>query len=206
MVAAALKHGQSSEPLARLALVVDDLLRATAQPGRPVSASQRAVLLRQIADGLTSAELAPRHVEREVADLIAVLRDPPPPEQAGPEWEEAGETMPASMAMELHAGLPTVPLDLGSVDTAAGPAAWVDALPAGARCRLFLDGAWSTARLRWVSPSRNLYVFTSRHGRCSHSLTRRMLQKLRHAGLATRIESGHLLAQAIDTLTADTLG
>lgn len=206
MVAAAVKHGQSSEPLARLASIVDDLLSATAQPGRPVSASRRAVLLRQIADGLASAELAPRHVKREVAELIAVLRDPPPPEHAGPEWEEAAETMPVSMAMELHAGLPTVPLDLGSVDTAAGPAAWVDTLPAGARCRLFLDGAWSTARLRWVSPSRNLYVFTSRHGRRTHSLTRRMLQKLRHAALATRIESGHLLAQAIDTLTADTLG
>lgn len=206
MVAAAVKHGQSSAQLTRLALVVDDLLRATAQPGRPVSAPQRAVLLRQIADGLAQADLAPRHVEREVGDLIAVLRDPPAPEDTGPTWEEAAETMPASMAMELHAGLPTVPLDLGSVDTAAGPAAWVDALPAGARCRLFLGGTWTTARLRWVSPSRNLFVFSSRHGRRSHSLTRRMLQKLRHAGLATRIESGHLLAQAIDTLTSDTLG
>ncbi len=206
MVAAAAKHGQSSEPLARLALVVDDLLRATAHPGRPVSAPQRAVLLRQIADGLAQAELAPRHVEREVADLLAVLRDPPPPEDIGPTWEEAAETMPASMAMELHAGLPTVPLDLGGVDTAAGPAAWVDALQAGARCRLFLGGTWSTARLRWVSPSRNLFVFSCRHGNRSHSLTRRMLHKLRHAGLATRIESGHLVALAIDTLTADTLG
>jgi len=206
MVGAALKHGQSSEQLARLALVVDDLIRATAQPGRPVSAPQRAVLLRQIADGLAQAELAPRHVETEVADLIAVLRDPPPPEDAGVAWEEPAETMPASMAMELHAGLPTVPLDIGTVDTAAGPAAWVDALDAGCRCRLFLEGTWMTARLRWVSPTRNLFVFSSRHGRRSHSLTRRMLQKLRHAGLATRIENGVLLAQAIDTLTADTLG
>jgi hypothetical protein len=206
MVGAALKHGQSSEQLARLALVVDDLIRATAQPGRPVSASQRAVLLRQIAEGLAQAELAPRHLETEVADLIAVLRNPPPPEDTGVAWEEPAETMPASMAMELHAGLPTVPLDIGTVDTAAGPAAWVDALEAGMRCRLFLEGTWMTARLRWVSPARNLFVFSSRHGRRSHSLTRRMLQKLRHAGLATRIENGALLAQAIDTLTADTLG
>lgn len=206
MVGAALRHGQASEQLARLALVVDDLIRATAQPGRPVSPSQRAVLLRQIADGLKQAELEPRHIETEVADLIAVLRDPPPPEDAGGAWEEPAETMPASMAMELHAGLPTVPLDIGTVDTAAGPAAWVDALQVGCRCRLFLEGTWMTARLRWASPSRNLYVFSSRHGRRSHSLTRRMLQKLRHAGLATRIENGVLLAQAIDTLTADTLG
>jgi Protein of unknown function (DUF1631) len=206
MVGAALKHGQSSEQLARLALVVDDLIRATAQPGRPVSAPQRAVLLRQIADGLAQAELAPRHIETEVADLIAVLRDPPPPEDAAGAWDEPAETMPASMAMELHAGLPTVPLDIGSVDSAAGPAAWVDGLPSGCRCRLFLEGTWMTARLRWVSPTRNLFVFSSRHGRRSHSLTRRMLQKLRHAGLATRVENGMLLAQAIDTLTADTLG
>jgi hypothetical protein len=206
MAGAALRHGQSSEPLARLALVVDDLIRATAQPGRPVSAPQRAVLLRQIADGLAQADLAPRHVQTEVADLIAVLRDPPPLEDEGGAWADPPETLPASMTMELHAGLPTVPLDLGTADTAAGPAAWVEALQAGGRCRLFLDGSWLTARLRWVSPSRNLYVFSSRHGRRAHSLTRRMLQKLRHAGLATRIESGHLLAQAIDTLTADTLG
>ncbi|MBL8345167.1 MAG: DUF1631 family protein [Rubrivivax sp.] len=206
MVGAALKHGQSSEQLARLALVVDDLIRATAQPGRPVSAPQRAVLLRQIANGLAQAELAPRHIETEVAELIAVLRDPPPPEDAGVTWEEPAETMPASMAMELHAGLPTVPLDIGTVDTAAGPAAWVDGLQAGCRCRLFLEGTWLTARLRWASPTRNLFVFSSRHGRRSHSLTRRMLQKLRHAGLATRVENGMLLAQAIDTLTADTLG
>ena len=56
------------------------------------------------------------------------------------------------------------------------------------------------AQLSWVSDSHNLFLFTSRHGGRTHSLTRRMLGKLRNAGLATTIEDGALLAQAMQQL------
>ena len=57
-----------------------------------------------------------------------------------------------------------------------------------------------TAQLSWVSDSHNLFLFSSRHGGRTHSLTRRMLGKLRNAGLAASIEQGTLLAQAMQQL------
>ena len=57
-----------------------------------------------------------------------------------------------------------------------------------------------------MSTTRKLFVFTGRHGGGTHSLTRRMLTKLRNAGLATAIEPGFMLAQALDTLSESDLG
>ena len=85
----------------------------------------------------------------------------------------------------------------------AGHQDWLDSLSPGAYCRLFLLGRWMTAQLNWVSEAHNLFLFTSRHGGRNHSMTRRMLGKLRNAGLATSIEDGSLLAQAMQQL-ADT--
>ena len=206
MAAITQQHGQDSGELAAAALVVDDLIRATAQPGQRVSSAQRAVLLRQVGEGLERAGLPPTRVQAEVVDLKAVLRDPPPPQDNHEEWVEAIEPVPAGQVLDLHAGLPTVPLAMGAEAQATDPGDWVASLDAGAYCRLFLQGRWVTAQLRWVSPSRNLFLFNSRHGGRAHSLTRRMLQKLRNAGLATNIQDGFLLAQAMDTLSASTLG
>jgi hypothetical protein len=166
------------------------------------------VLLRQVSEALDRAGLPPARVQAEVVDLTAVLRDPPPPQESAEDWQEAVDTLPAGHVLDLHAGLPTVPLAMGmGMDPgAADPGNWLATLDAGAYCRLFLQGRWMTAQLRWVSPTRNLFLFNSRHGGRAHSLTRRMLQKLRNAGLATSIEDGFLLAQAMDTLAQSTLG
>jgi hypothetical protein len=205
MAVVALHHGQDSGELAAAALVVDDLIRATAKPGQRVSSAQRAVLLRQVNEGLDYAGLPATRVQAEVVDLKAVLRDPPAPQEQHDEWTEVIEPVPAGQVLDLHAGLPTVPLAMGADAHATDPGDWVASLDAGAYCRLFLQGRWLTAQLRWVSPSRNLFLFNSRHGGRAHSLTRRMLQKLRNAGLATNIQDGFLLAQAMDTLSASTL-
>jgi len=205
MAAAAATHGQASTRLAELALLVDDLIRATAMPGRPVSAVQRVTLLRQVESGLAGAGVPAAQARAELGQLAGVLHNPPPPEEGTAAWEESADTMPAGLAQELHAGLPTVPLDLGapaSGGTAADAGeAWLAGLQPGTYCRLFLHGGWITTRLHWVSPTRNLFLFAGRpHGR-SHSLTRRMLQKLRDAGLAASLGDGARLARAIDTLT-----
>ncbi len=209
MAAQARHHGPDSGEMAAAALVVDDLIRATAKPGQRVSSAQRAVLLRQASDGLTLAGLPPTRVQAELADLKAVLRDPPPVQDSADDptsaWPEAADSPPADPTLDLHAGLPTVPLAMGDDAQGADPGDWLSTLDAGAYCRLFLQGQWLTAQLRWVSPSRNLFLFNSRHGGRAHSLTRRMLQKLRNAGLATSIEDGFLLAQAMDTLASSTL-
>lgn len=60
-------HGPDSGEMAAAALVADDLIRATAKPGQPVSSAQRPVLLRQVSDGLTLAGLTPARVQAERA-------------------------------------------------------------------------------------------------------------------------------------------
>jgi hypothetical protein len=205
MTAVTLQHGLHCAQMGGLALVVDDLIRATARPGQRVSRAQRAVLLRQVSEGLAHAGLPPSRNDAEMADLQALLENPPPVQEE--RWEDPVDSGPAPLVLELQAGLPTVPIAMGpGIDTTlevAGHKPWLDELAPGAYCRLFLLGRWMTAQLTWVSDSHNLYLFSSRHGGRTHSLTRRMLGKLRAAGLATSVEDGALLAQAMDQL-ADT--
>lgn len=201
---ASLRHGTDGAELDRLALVVDDLLAATAQAGRAVSKAQRTVLLRQVHEGLRSADFGDERIEAIGADLAALLRHPPAPREEP--FEEPAETIPVGHVVDLHGGLPTVPLAMDAVAAHADASAWLETLAPGSTCRLFLLGRWMTAQASWVGASRNLFLFSSRHGGRTHSLTRRMLLRLREAGLATVIESGLLVAQAMDTLTHSDLG
>lgn len=202
---AAAQHGSESAQMSQLALVVDDLIQATQKPGQRVSSAQRKVLLRQASEGLTALGLPAARVEAEIQDLRAILRDPPPAQEES--WQEPVEPLPEPWVLDLNASLPTVPLELpsqaGQTEAADTPApAWTSTLEAGMHCRLFLLGRWMTVQLAWVSDTRNLFLFNSRHGGRVHSLTRRMLHKLREAGLAASIEDGLLLAQAMDSLVA----
>jgi hypothetical protein len=220
LVALAQQHGPGSAEVSSAALVVDDLIRATAQPGQRVSKAQRNVLLRQVGDGLARAALPPPRVDAELVELADILRNPPPhPEDPQEFWREepiAPLPLPLPVTLDLHAGLPTVPLALapgqsgGPGEGLGGfervtPGDWVGTLQAGDCCRLFLQGQWMTTRLHWVGPGQRLFLFQSRHGGRSHSLTQRMLQKLREAGLATRIEDNLMRAQAMDSLVRHTV-
>lgn len=203
MAKTALAHGPNAPALDERACIVDDLIRATARPGQPASGALRAVLLRQVRQGLEQADLAPERIETELSELEALLRKPPPAERA-PDPDPAESLTPDALAV-LQANLPTVPVMLQGTEAdstleAASQRPWLDELEPGALCRLFLLGRWITAQLGWVSPTRNLYVFASRDGGRTHSLTRRMLGKLRNAGLATSVHDGFLLAQAMESL------
>ena len=59
------------------------------------------------------------------------------------------------------------------------------------------------AQLTWRSSNGLFCVFASRHGGRLHSLTRRQLARLRAEGLATTIERGQQVREAVDTLTRD---
>ena len=209
LVALALRHGAESPEVAAAALVVDDLIRATARPGQRVSKAQRTVLLRQVGEGLAQAALPAPRVDAELVELAELLRHPPPhPESADEAWQaEPIAPLPVPVTLDLHAGLPTVPLSLPDAAAAsrATPADWVASLQPGTCCRLFLQGRWMTARLHWVGPGQRLFLFQSRHRGRSHSLTARMLQRLRDAGLATSIEDNLLRAQAMDSLLRHTV-
>jgi len=200
----ALRHGSDSPQMNQRALVVDDLIQAAHEPGKRVSSAQRKVLLRQAREGLIEAGLPATRVDAEINDLQALLRDPPPAQAE--DWTEAVEPLPAAWVLDLNAALPTVPMGMvadAPATAAAGTSpVWTATLEPGIHCRLFLLGRWMTVQLAWVSDTRNLFLFNSRHGGRVHSLTRRMLMKLREAGLATSIEDGLLLAQAMDSLVA----
>jgi hypothetical protein len=209
MAHATLRDGANSSALDALAFIVDDLIRALSRPGRPVSAAQRAVLLRQVADGLAGAGLPAARVEAELADLESLLCQPPAARQEPS--DEAADPISCDEAAALQASLPTVPILLSgtgfdSTLEAASHRSWLDLLQPGSYCRLFLMGRWMTTQLTWVSTTHNLFVFAGRRHGQTHSLTRRMLTKLRNAGLAASIEDGFLLAQAMDTLTEVEIG
>ena len=113
----------------------------------------------------------------------------------------------ATAPLGLHEALPTVPIDMFPANgepvdgAAASPvAAWLDGLQPGQVCRLYLLDRWMNAQLVWCSDNRSMFVFNSRHGGRTHSLTRRSLDKLRAAGLATTIERGQFVAQALREL------
>lgn len=118
---------------------------------------------------------------------------------------------PAS-GLGLHEALATVPMDMppnadgggGEADRASDrSAAWLDSLEPGQFCRLFLQERWMNTHLVWRSAGRTMFVFSSRHGGRTHSLTRRSLQKLRAAGLAATIERGQFVAQALRELAGE---
>jgi hypothetical protein len=111
----------------------------------------------------------------------------------------------ATAPLGLHEALPTVPIEMYPADGEPEPgaglvAAWLDGLKPGQVCRLYLLDRWMNAQLVWCSDNRSMFVFNSRHGGRTHSLTRRSLDKLRAAGLATTIERGQFVAQALREL------
>ena len=141
--------------------------------------------------------------------------------QAEQAWTESlpfAQTMPfvatapldPTAGLALHEALPTVPMDMAScgesADAQARPdraGAWLDSLEPGQFCRLFLLEQWMNTHLVWRSAGHTMFVFSSRHGGRTHSLSRRSLHKLRAAGLAATIERGHFVAQALQELAGE---
>ncbi|MDE2367730.1 MAG: DUF1631 family protein [Burkholderiales bacterium] len=146
-------------------------------------------------DAAASAPAAPRSRSRRRTGAA----EPGPPQRPEPDApRDAAET-------GLHDALETVLLDRfdptrPDVDAAPKAESWVDGLAPGAYCRLFLLDRWMNTRLSWRSDNGSMFIFASRHqGRC-HSLSRRALVKLRHAGLAATIERGASIAEVMAEL------
>ncbi|MDM4765559.1 DUF1631 family protein [Pelomonas sp. SE-A7] len=96
------------------------------------------------------------------------------------------------------AALPTVHMGL---DDETGPLvvadAWVERLQPGARCKLFLQGHWTSAHLLWRSDNGSFFMFSSQLKGGRHSMTRRALQRLRAEGLATEVAETSLMQRAV---------
>ncbi len=203
MAEVTLREGAGSQALETLAQLIDELAHAGRQAAQPLATEARRALLQRVHRGLVQGGLMPARIEAELADLSALLKQPPPVDDAAlPAFED---TLVLSEQAAIHEVLPTVPIDMydsgGPTDASRDRLAWLDSLAAGTRCRMFVQGRWADTQLTWVNPNRSLYVFSSGAGGRSHSMTRRMLDKLRGAGLAATLAPGDLLARAMDSLT-----
>lgn len=96
------------------------------------------------------------------------------------------------------AALPTVHMGL---DDETGPLVaatrWTEQLQPGTRCKLFLQGRWTSAQLIWRSDNGSFYMFTSQLAGGQHSMTRRALERLRAEGLATDLAGTSLMQRAV---------
>jgi hypothetical protein len=72
-----------------------------------------------------------------------------------------------------HAELATVPMGMSEDDddSLVEREAWLDGLKVGDLCRLMLQGRWVTALLNWRSDNGQFFMFKSRRGSGSHTIT-----------------------------------
>jgi hypothetical protein len=189
------QHGAQSDQAVRWQDAVDDFIRR----GEEVASARArlqdsAAMLELAAQGMHSAQIPSHQLQASLAELRGILR------------------LEVSLAAMLADGdgdhqPSTIPMDM--VDTDADtPAkqdreAWLAELVPGDLCRMFLQGRWMKTQLTWRSTSGQFCVFATRHGGHLHSLTRRQLARLRAAGLATTIQRGQQVRDAVDTLTKD---
>jgi hypothetical protein len=153
-------------------------------------------LLELAAQGMQSAAIPGHQLQSNLVELRAVLLNEPAPRSAPRRRNPGDDDHPS-----------TVPMDMVITD-ADTPAkqdreAWLAQLVPGDLCRLFIQGRWMNAQLTWRSRNGQFSVFASRHGGRLHTLTRRQLERLRATGLATTIERGQQVRDAVDTLARD---
>jgi hypothetical protein len=186
---------QSAQTLRWQSAVSEFIVQAEAagRSGEQLAASS--ALLELAAQGMQSAAIPPHQLQSNLAELRTVLLHEPAPDRAA-RRAPGGDDHPS-----------TVPMDMVITD-ADTPAkqdreAWLAQLVPGDLCRLFIQSRWMNAQLTWRSRNGQFCVFASRHGGRLHTLTRRQLERLRATGLATTVERGQQVRDAVDTLTRD---
>ncbi len=217
--AMALAHSATAEGTdsaqfgAQMALV-DELLALFEKPvrgSRHLDIAKR--LLTHARLGLVDAGWAPDAVSSELGRLkIALLEWPGRPVAAAdPTRKPAatpGAVTPTSRPRLADSGF-HAPSTITTAPTASTPPPpadeaeqWVETLPRGAYCRMFLLGRWMTTRLVWTNGSRTMFVFTSRHGGRVHAISRQSLRKLVDSGLAEVVQPGQFVETAVKDLAS----
>ena len=80
------------------------------------------------------------------------------------------------------------------------PARRVEALRAGDRQRIFLQGRWSRVQLLWRSDRSLFFLFAGEAPARTHSITRRALERLGSAGLVQPLEPKSLVQRGVDRM------
>lgn len=186
---------QSAQTLRWRSAVGEFIVQAEAAGRTGERLAAASALIELAAQGMQSAAIPPHQLQSNLVELRAVLLHEPAPDGAT-RRAPGGDDHPS-----------TVPMDMVVTD-ADTPAkqdreAWLAQLVPGDLCRLFIQSRWMNAQLTWRSRNGQFCVFASRHGGRLHTLTRRQLERLRATGLATTVERGQQVRDAVDTLARD---
>ncbi|MDB5820656.1 MAG: hypothetical protein JWQ11_4296 [Rhizobacter sp.] len=127
----------------------------------------------------------------------------------GAELEAGAPTQPAPVDLELDFGDAAAPASLSdtvtttiaaALDDASEPSSGsglMDNLKLGFAYRMHMQGAWTKAKLSYVSPSRAFFVFThGAHHQQTLSMTSRMLARMCETGRLRAFEHAYLIERA----------
>lgn len=156
-------------------------LSAAGQPGRP----------------------APLSTSMTREELEAMLG---PDEDTGPgPWLGATEAQQSGF-MQTHQSIVPKPLfqetQPAMSDTRPGlltPAVTDAGLPPGAWMEMLIDGGWARYQVTWASPHGTLFMFANAAGK-THSMTRRLLDKMLQAGTMRMISGQAVVDGALDAV------
>ena len=122
------------------------------------------------------------------------------------------EVLPATPARSFSDSV----IDLSSMETVPAehlpstgdrteedPGRRVEALRAGDRLRIFLQGRWSRVQLHGAAIERCCLLFAGESPRRTHSITRRALERLAPAGLLPPLEPRSLVQRSVDRMMRD---
>ncbi|MEO8922330.1 MAG: DUF1631 family protein, partial [Caldimonas sp.] len=217
-----LRHGEKSEPTMSDLKTVDDLLWSLQIPDHPQS-RQRLLqllpgLLQRLRTGMELVALGVTEQQSVMNELMVIHTEALRPGTRGsgaltPEeivQKMRDEVLPESAAARSFSDSV---IDLSSMETVPAehlpssgdkvdddPARRIEALRAGDRQRIFLQGHWSRAQLLWRSDRSLFFLFAGESPSRTHSITRRALERLSSAGLVQPIESKPLVQRAVDRM------
>jgi hypothetical protein len=167
-------------PVVEREAVLDALMARHTELLRPGAAAKSAA---------ASTELTPEEIVRRMREED-VSAEP----ASGPFYGGVGDSM-----FDV-ATLDTVPAALMPDTPLPDPRAWLKRLAPGQWCRLVARGNWSVARVLWVDPAREHWLFSDAEIGLTHGLTRRALDRLAASGLAMPLEERNVIERAVDRL------
>ncbi|MDQ2734584.1 MAG: DUF1631 domain-containing protein [Pseudomonadota bacterium] len=217
-----LRHGEQSEPTMSDLKTVDDLLWSLKIPDHPQS-RQRLLqllpgLLQRLRTGMELVALGVTEQQSVMNELMVIHTEALRPGTRGsgaltPEeivQKMRDEVLPESAAARSFSDSV---IDLSSMETVPAehlpssgdkvdddPARRIEAMRAGDRQRIFLQGHWSRTQLLWRSDRSLFFLFAGDSPARTHSITRRALERLSSAALVQAIESKPLVQRAVDRM------
>ena len=219
-----LTKGEQSEATMSDLKTVDDLLWSLKIPDHPQS-RQRLLqllpgLLHRLRVGMEVVALALPEQHAVLNELMTIHT-----EALRPGTRASGALTPEEIVQSMRDEvLPETParsfsdsvIDLSSMETVPAehlpsrgdhveddPSQRVEALRAGDRLRIFLQGRWSRVQLLWRSDRSLFFLFAGESPTRTHSITRRALERLSSAGLMQPLEVRSLVLRAVDRMMRD---